>query len=368
MNDRVSYTIDVENVGTAATTRVGDRDRHASRRPHLRRVAASSQDWSCGAAGQAVTCEHDGSIAAGASAQTLELLADVDASAAAQVTNTASVSNADDPVAAQRLRRRHRRRRPHRPRDRQEPHRRPAARRHGQLHARRRERGHRPDRGPDHGHRRPARRPQLQRRDGHRLELLGLVGHRRRATTPARSQAAPPRRRSPWTSTSRTTAAAPITNTATVSSGDDADATNDSDTDPADVVTGLDAAVSIRPQVPSGRILPRRHQRHLHRHRPQHRSRGRSPAPVTATVDLPAGLSFVSGTGSGWTCGAAGPDVTCTRASGLAAAAGRSDIAHRGRGRHRCRRRAWSPRPPSPPRVTPSSSNNSAEAPHGRGR
>ena len=39
----------------------------------------------------------------------------------------------------------------------------------------------------------------------------------------------------------------------------------------------------------------------------------REDNPITVTDVLPAGLSFVSATGTGWTCGAAGQTVTCTR-------------------------------------------------------
>jgi uncharacterized repeat protein (TIGR01451 family)/LPXTG-motif cell wall-anchored protein len=41
------------------------------------------------------------------------------------------------------------------------------------------------------------------------------------------------------------------------------------------------------------------------------------PGPVTVVDTLPTGLTFVSATGDGWTCTAAGQDVTCTRAAGL---------------------------------------------------
>ena len=40
---------------------------------------------------------------------------------------------------------------------------------------------------------------------------------------------------------------------------------------------------------------------------------------ITVTDTLPLGLTFVSGTGSGWTCVASGQDVTCTNTSGLGA-------------------------------------------------
>jgi uncharacterized repeat protein (TIGR01451 family) len=43
------------------------------------------------------------------------------------------------------------------------------------------------------------------------------------------------------------------------------------------------------------------------------------PGPVTVTDTLPAGLSYVSGIGDGWSCSATGQVVTCTRAAGLAA-------------------------------------------------
>ncbi len=36
------------------------------------------------------------------------------------------------------------------------------------------------------------------------------------------------------------------------------------------------------------------------------------PALVTVTDTLPAGLTYVAGSGTGWTCGASGQDVTCT--------------------------------------------------------
>src|SRR5262249_5039551 len=43
---------------------------------------------------------------------------------------------------------------------------------------------------------------------------------------------------------------------------------------------------------------------------------GPSPAAnVTVTDTLPAGVSFVSATGTGWACGNAGGTVTCTRAA-----------------------------------------------------
>ena len=50
------------------------------------------------------------------------------------------------------------------------------------------------------------------------------------------------------------------------------------------------------------------------------------PGPVVVTDALPAGLTYVSATGSGWNCGAVGQNVTCTRAGSLANGASASDI------------------------------------------
>lgn len=47
---------------------------------------------------------------------------------------------------------------------------------------------------------------------------------------------------------------------------------------------------------------------------------------ITVTDTLPAGLTFVSGTGTGWTCAAAGQDVTCTRPPPLNAGASAPDL------------------------------------------
>ena len=46
-------------------------------------------------------------------------------------------------------------------------------------------------------------------------------------------------------------------------------------------------------------------------------SSGPSFGPTTVTDTLPAGLTFVSGTGAGWTCGATGQVVTCTQPAGV---------------------------------------------------
>jgi len=50
------------------------------------------------------------------------------------------------------------------------------------------------------------------------------------------------------------------------------------------------------------------------------------PGGITVTDTLPAGLSYVSATGTGWTCGAVGQDVTCTHVGPLANGASLPDI------------------------------------------
>ena len=49
--------------------------------------------------------------------------------------------------------------------------------------------------------------------------------------------------------------------------------------------------------------------------------------PVIVTDTLPAGLSFVTATGTGWTCGAVGQNVTCTHPGPLAAGSALPNIA-----------------------------------------
>jgi|GEM_PF-1020743 len=46
-----------------------------------------------------------------------------------------------------------------------------------------------------------------------------------------------------------------------------------------------------------------------------------SPDPLTVTTVLPSGVTYVSATGAGWACGAAGQTVTCTRTGSLSVGA-----------------------------------------------
>ncbi|MDW3095749.1 MAG: DUF11 domain-containing protein [Gammaproteobacteria bacterium] len=50
------------------------------------------------------------------------------------------------------------------------------------------------------------------------------------------------------------------------------------------------------------------------------------PGIITVTDTLPAGLTYVNATGTGWTCGAIGQDVTCTNPGPLSAGNSLSDI------------------------------------------
>lgn len=50
------------------------------------------------------------------------------------------------------------------------------------------------------------------------------------------------------------------------------------------------------------------------------------PGAITVTDTLPTGLSYVSATGTGWSCGAVGQDVTCTHAGPLNTGASLPDI------------------------------------------
>jgi len=51
-----------------------------------------------------------------------------------------------------------------------------------------------------------------------------------------------------------------------------------------------------------------------------------SPGPIAVSDTIPAGMTFVSASGSGWSCAANGQDVTCTRTTGLASGAAAPDI------------------------------------------
>ncbi len=91
---QVSYTVTVTNNGPVAipsgtTTSVSDTLPAA-----LTYVSATGTGWSCGAVGQVVTCTSTTSAASGASLPSITLKASLSSSVAANVVNTATVSNA----------------------------------------------------------------------------------------------------------------------------------------------------------------------------------------------------------------------------------------------------------------------------------
>jgi uncharacterized repeat protein (TIGR01451 family) len=90
------YDIDVENIGSAATT--GPAVVTDTLPSGLTYVSATGTDWTCGAVGQVITCTHAGSIAAGASADTIEVQVDatIPSGTASTVTNSASVATVND--------------------------------------------------------------------------------------------------------------------------------------------------------------------------------------------------------------------------------------------------------------------------------
>lgn len=95
-----SYTLRVRNVGTrTAANPVTVTDLLPD---GLTPVSAGgpadpdAADWSCGIAGQLVTCEHPGPVEAGVELEALTIAVAVGEAAAGTVTNTASLSSADD--------------------------------------------------------------------------------------------------------------------------------------------------------------------------------------------------------------------------------------------------------------------------------
>ena len=105
-----------------------------------------------------------------------------------------------------------------------------------------------------------------------------------------------------------TAAAGIVTNTAAVFSNDDGNAENDVAEDPTDVRLP-------RPDL----TIDKSHAGNFTANsngswtiKVRNVSDERADGPTTVTDELPAGLQYVSGGGSGWNCGASGQTVTCT--------------------------------------------------------
>ncbi|MFN8582294.1 MAG: hypothetical protein U0163_15140, partial [Gemmatimonadaceae bacterium] len=93
-----AYTIGVTNVGNAPTT--GPITVSDVLPTGLTYVTATGTGWSCSAVAQAVTCTHAGPVAASASLPAITMTVSVGAAAAPSVVNTASVSTPGDTNAS----------------------------------------------------------------------------------------------------------------------------------------------------------------------------------------------------------------------------------------------------------------------------
>ena len=107
-----------------------------------------------------------------------------------------------------------------------------------------------------------------------------------------------------------------LTNTATVSGGNDSNAGNNSSSDPTTINGVADVTIA---KTHSGNFT--QGQNGTYTITVSNVGGAATSGTVTVSDTLPAGLSYVSATGTGWTCGAAGQTVTCTRATALAASA-----------------------------------------------
>jgi uncharacterized repeat protein (TIGR01451 family) len=112
-----------------------------------------------------------------------------------------------------------------------------------------------------------------------------------------------------------------VVNTASVSTQDDVDPTNNSASDPTPIFATPDLAVTktdngeLRVGAEGTYTLSVRNDGVV-----------TADGTVTVTDELPAGLSFVSAAGTGWTCGEAEGTVTCSRPAALAAGAALPDV------------------------------------------
>jgi len=107
-----------------------------------------------------------------------------------------------------------------------------------------------------------------------------------------------------------------LTNTATVSGGGQTNTSNDSSSDPTTINGVADVTIA---KTHSGNFT--QGQNGSYTLTVSNAGGAATSGTVTVSDTLPAGLSYVSATGTGWTCGAAGQTVTCTRADALAAGA-----------------------------------------------
>jgi uncharacterized repeat protein (TIGR01451 family) len=107
-----------------------------------------------------------------------------------------------------------------------------------------------------------------------------------------------------------------VTNTATVSGGGQTNTSNDSSSNPTTINGVADVTIA---KTHAGNFT--QGQNGTYTLAVSNVGGAATSGTVTVTDTLPAGLSYVSATGTGWTCGAAGQTVTCTRSDALAAGA-----------------------------------------------
>ncbi|HEY0173247.1 MAG TPA: DUF11 domain-containing protein, partial [Pyrinomonadaceae bacterium] len=111
-----------------------------------------------------------------------------------------------------------------------------------------------------------------------------------------------------------TNSAPSVTNTATVSGGNDSDTGNNTASDPTTINGVPDLVVA---KTHSGNFT--QGQNGSYTITASNAGGASTSGTVTVTDTLPAGLSYVSAAGTGWTCGASGQTVTCTSTNALGA-------------------------------------------------
>ena len=105
-----------------------------------------------------------------------------------------------------------------------------------------------------------------------------------------------------------------VTNTATVSTADDINGANNSDSDPTLILDSPDAAVDKESSTATFTAATQG----SYTITVQNRGPQPTTGPTTVSDTLPTGLTYIDATGTGWICQAVGQDVTCVYAASLA--------------------------------------------------
>ena len=105
-----------------------------------------------------------------------------------------------------------------------------------------------------------------------------------------------------------------VTNTATVSTADDVNSANNSDSDPTLIVDSPDAAIDKESSTPTFTAATQG----SYTIAVQNQGPKPTVGPTTVSDTLPTGLTYISATGTGWICQDVGQDVTCVYAATLA--------------------------------------------------